>query len=60
MLPLPVIGVIRTSHQERERTPLQAGLNQAERATVEIAAPYRDGLDGLDGFDYACGSTRSA
>jgi tRNA-Thr(GGU) m(6)t(6)A37 methyltransferase TsaA len=51
--PLPVIGVIRTRHTERERTPLQASLNRAEHATVEIAEPYRDGLDGLDGFDYA-------
>ncbi len=44
--PLPVIGVIRTRHTERERTPLQASLNRAEHGTVEIAEPYRDGLDG--------------
>jgi tRNA (adenine37-N6)-methyltransferase len=52
-VPLPVIGVVRTSHQERERTPIQAGLNRAEHGTLEIAAEYLDGLDGLADFDYA-------
>jgi len=51
--PLPVIGVLRTGHQEKETTPIQAGLNRAEHATLEVAARYRDGLDGLPGFDYA-------
>ena len=50
---LPVIGVARTSYQELETTPIQAGLNRAGRGVVEIAEPYRDGLDGLAGFDYA-------
>jgi tRNA (adenine37-N6)-methyltransferase len=50
---LPVIGVVRTSHHELETTPIQAGLNRAERGTIEIAEPYRDGLAGLGGFDYA-------
>src|SRR5208283_2895646 len=44
---LPVIGVVRTSHQELETTPIQAGLNRAEHGTIEIAEPYRDGLIGL-------------
>jgi tRNA (Thr-GGU) A37 N-methylase len=43
---LPVIGVVRTSHHELESTPIQAGLNRAEHATIEVAEPYRDGLDG--------------
>jgi tRNA-Thr(GGU) m(6)t(6)A37 methyltransferase TsaA len=50
---LPVIGVVRTSHHELETTPIQAGLNRAEHGTIEIAERYRDGLDGLAGFDYA-------
>jgi tRNA-Thr(GGU) m(6)t(6)A37 methyltransferase TsaA len=50
---LPVIGVVRTSHHELETTPIQAGLNRAEHGTIEIADRYRDGLDGLAGFDYA-------
>ena len=49
---LPVIGVVRTSHQELETTPIQAGLNRAGHGTIEIAEPYRDGLDGLAEFDY--------
>ena len=51
--PLPVIGVLRTGHREKETTPIQAGVNRAEHATLEVAARYRDGLDGLPGFDYA-------
>ncbi|HKD88448.1 MAG TPA: tRNA (N6-threonylcarbamoyladenosine(37)-N6)-methyltransferase TrmO [Streptosporangiaceae bacterium] len=52
-LRLPVIGVVRASHHELETTPIQAGLNRAEHGTIEIAEPYRDGLDGLGSFDYA-------
>jgi tRNA-Thr(GGU) m(6)t(6)A37 methyltransferase TsaA len=51
--PLPVIGVVRTGHHEKETTPIQAGVNLAEHATLEVAERYRDGLDGLQGFDYA-------
>jgi tRNA-Thr(GGU) m(6)t(6)A37 methyltransferase TsaA len=50
---LPVIGVVRTSHQELESTPIQASINRAEHGTIEIAEPYRDGLEGLADFDYA-------
>ena len=52
-VPLPVIGVVRTGHREKESTPIQSSLNRAEHGTVEIAAEYLDGLDGLAGFDYA-------
>ena len=51
--PLPVIGVVRTGHHEKETTPIQAGVNRGEHATLEVAERYRDGLDGLRGFDYA-------
>jgi tRNA-Thr(GGU) m(6)t(6)A37 methyltransferase TsaA len=50
---LPVIGVARTSYQEPETTPIQAGLNRDGRGIVEIAEPYREGLDGLADFEYA-------
>jgi tRNA (adenine37-N6)-methyltransferase len=50
---LPAVGVVRTGHAERETTPIQSSVNRAEHGTVEIAEPYRDGLDGLQGFDYA-------
>jgi tRNA-Thr(GGU) m(6)t(6)A37 methyltransferase TsaA len=52
-VPLPVIGVVHTSYAEPEATPIQAGLNRAERGTIEIADRYQEGLDGLAGFDYA-------
>ena len=52
-VPLPVIGMVRTGHAELATTPIQAGLNRAERGTVEIAEAYRDGLDGLQDFGYA-------
>ncbi len=52
-VPLQVIGVVRTGYVEREATPIQAALNRAQVGTIEIAEAYTEGLDGLDGFDYA-------
>ena len=52
-VPLPVIGVVRTGHHELGTTPIQGGLNRTEHGTLEVAGPYRDGLDGLAGFGYA-------
>ena len=52
-VPVTVIGVVRSAHTEPETTPIQAALNRAGHAAIEIAAPYRDGLAGLDGFGYA-------
>ena len=52
-IPLPVIGVVHTSHAELEATPIQAGLNRAERGTIKITDRYQEGLDGLAEFDYA-------
>jgi tRNA (Thr-GGU) A37 N-methylase len=52
-VPVTVIGVVRSAHTEPETTPIQAALNRAGRAAIEIAEPYRDGLAGLDGFGYA-------
>jgi tRNA (adenine37-N6)-methyltransferase len=50
---LPVIGVVRSTHQELETTPIQASLARADHGIIEIAEPYRDGLEGLADFDYA-------
>ena len=52
-IPLPVIGIVRTSHAEMEGTPIHAALNRAESGTIEIADRYTGGLDGLAEFDYA-------
>ena len=52
-VPLPVIGVIRSQYTDTERTPIQARLNPAAAAAVELHPQYADGLDGLAGFDYA-------
>lgn len=52
-IPLPVIGIVHTSHAELEATPIQAGLNRAEQGTIEIADRYQEGLDGLAEFDFA-------
>jgi tRNA-Thr(GGU) m(6)t(6)A37 methyltransferase TsaA len=51
--PLPVIGYVRSRYTQTESTPIQAQLNAAAEATVEIAAEYAEGLHGLEGFDYA-------
>jgi tRNA (adenine37-N6)-methyltransferase len=52
-IPLPVIGVVRSSYTATEQTPIQASLNRATQATVEVEAQYADGLYGLADFDYA-------
>jgi tRNA-Thr(GGU) m(6)t(6)A37 methyltransferase TsaA len=52
-VPLAVIGVVRTSHQERESTPIQSSVNRAEHGTLEIAPEYQAGLEGLADFGYA-------
>lgn len=33
--------------------PIQAGLNRADRGTIEIAGRCQEGPDGLAEFDYA-------
>jgi tRNA-Thr(GGU) m(6)t(6)A37 methyltransferase TsaA len=50
---LRAIGVVRSGHAARETTPIQAALSRAEQGTVVVDDAYRDGLDGLAGFDYA-------
>ena len=52
-VPVPVIGIVRTSHAELEGTPIHAALNRAESGTIEIEDRYTGGLDGLAEFDYA-------
>jgi tRNA-Thr(GGU) m(6)t(6)A37 methyltransferase TsaA len=52
-LPVSIIGVVRSSRFEPADTPVQAALNPDERAILELDPAYRDGLLGLDGFDYA-------
>lgn len=51
--PPRVIGVVRTSHAEPESTPIQAAINRADQATIEVGDAYVGGLDGLADFDYA-------
>lgn len=50
---LPVLGVVRTGHQQPQTTPIQAGLNRAEHGTVEIAQPFQDGVAGFADSGYA-------
>jgi tRNA-Thr(GGU) m(6)t(6)A37 methyltransferase TsaA len=47
------IGVVRSPYSVRDDTPLQSGLNREQHAVVEVDPAYADGLQGLDGFDYA-------
>jgi tRNA-Thr(GGU) m(6)t(6)A37 methyltransferase TsaA len=49
---LSIIGVVRSSYAELADTPVQSALNPDERAILELDPAYRDGLLGLDGFDY--------
>lgn len=50
--PLTVIGVVRSDRRRPEQTPVQSALNPGEQATVEVFAPFADGLAGLAGFDH--------
>ncbi len=50
---LEPIGHVRTSHAARADTPVQSMLNPDEHGRLVLDPPYRAGLDGLDGFDYA-------
>jgi tRNA-Thr(GGU) m(6)t(6)A37 methyltransferase TsaA len=52
-VPIPVIGVVRSKRGATEDTPIQAALNRAEHATIEIDPSYQDGLDGLERFGFA-------
>ena len=52
-VPLPVIGIVRSRYTDTESTPIQARLNAAAEATIEIDEQYAEGLDGLAGFDFA-------
>jgi len=52
-VPVPAIGVVRTSRTSLEDTPIQAALNRREVGTIELDPRYQDGLDGLERFGYA-------
>ena len=50
---LEPIGVVRTGRTDPADTPVQASANLGEEGYLEIAAEYRDGLDGLETFSHA-------
>jgi tRNA (Thr-GGU) A37 N-methylase len=50
---LAPIGHVHSRYEDRRHTPVQAALNRDDRGEVVIDPPYRAGLAGLDGFDYA-------
>jgi tRNA (adenine37-N6)-methyltransferase len=51
--PVRRIGIVRSGRTKPETTPIQASLNRDEHGIIDIDRDYRDGLDGLAGFDYA-------
>jgi tRNA (adenine37-N6)-methyltransferase len=52
-IPLQAIGIVRSSHTDLDTTPIQAGVNRAERGVIEFDPGFADGLEGLAGFDCA-------
>jgi len=52
-LSVSIIGVVRTGRTSTIDTPVQSALNPDEEAVLELDPAYVDGLDGLEGFDYA-------
>lgn len=47
------VGVIRSSRKETGSTPVQTRLNAEELGTIVLDEEFAEGVDGLDGFDYA-------
>jgi tRNA (adenine37-N6)-methyltransferase len=52
MIELEPIGVVRTQYLNTSEVPLQTYRSTTARGTVILASSYREGLRGLDGFDY--------
>lgn len=52
MIQLEPIGVVRTEYRNAEEVPLQAYRSPLVRGRVMLESSYREGLLGLDGFDY--------
>jgi len=48
---LTLIGVIHSTHQRAEGTPIQAALATGVRGTVEVFQEYATGLRDLEGFE---------
>ncbi len=46
------IGTIRSPFSDREGMPIQPAGAAAVKGTVEVLAPYREGLQDLDGFSH--------
>lgn len=46
------IGTVRTPYSAAEDTPVQAALNRAQAAVVELEPEYAEALDGLAGFSH--------
>lgn len=45
------IGIIHTPYESSNGTPIQPVYAQDREGTVELFAPYADGIQDLDGFD---------
>ena len=52
MIELEPIGVVRTQFRNAAEVPLQTYRATGDRGRVILASSYREGLRGLEGFDY--------
>jgi tRNA-Thr(GGU) m(6)t(6)A37 methyltransferase TsaA len=52
MIELEPIGLVRTQHRDAADVPLQTYRSPNVRGRVILASSYREGLQGLEGFDY--------
>lgn len=46
------IGYLRTPYRAKEDTPIQGAFRPQSTGTIEILAPYVDGLDDIEGFSH--------
>ena len=46
------IGIVHSPYKEKVGTPIQANFDNETPGTIEIFAPYQEGLEGIEGFSH--------
>ena len=46
------IGIVHSPYKEKVGTPIQASFDDETQGTIEIFAPYQEGLEGIEGFSH--------
>lgn len=46
------IGIVHSPYREKVGTPIQACFDGGAQGSIEVFAPYQEGLEGLEGFSH--------